>query len=121
LFPTAHIKTLIQRSVEGGKHLTMAIFDGAPLDHPYEVSAVIGAGSGKAKMSSRLSSVLGEAANWKMRLAYFPVNDAKQTPDVELGVEMREDGIVKLILQDFGSYAVEARLDQVELLKDSGC
>jgi hypothetical protein len=34
---------------------------------------------------------------------------------------MREDGIVKLILQDFGSYAVEARLDQVELLKDSGC
>ncbi len=121
LFPTAHIKTLIQRSVEGGKHLTMAIFDGATLDNPYEVSAVIGAGSGKAKMSSRLSSVLGEAANWKMRLAYFPVNDAKQTPDVELGVEMREDGIVKLILQDFGSYAVEARLDQVELLKDSGC
>jgi len=121
LFPTAHIKTLIQRSVEGGKHLTKSIFDGATLDNPYEVSAVIGAGSGRDKMSSRLSKVLSKAANWNMRLAYFPVYDAKQTPEVELGVELRADGIVKLILQDFGSYAVEARLDQVELLKDSGC
>ncbi len=121
LFPTAHIKTLIQLSVEGGKHLTKAIFDGATLDNPYEVSAVIGAGSGKAKMSSRLSEVLGEAANWKMRLAYFPVYDTKQTPDVELGVELREDGIVNRILQDFGKYAVEARLDRIEILPDSGC
>ena len=121
LFPTAHIKSLIQRSVEGGKHLNKAIFDGATLDNPYEVSEVIGVGSGKAKMSPQLSKVLSEAANWNMRLAYFPVYDPKQTPDVELGVELREDGIVKLILQDFGNYAVVARLDQVELLKDSGC
>jgi hypothetical protein len=34
---------------------------------------------------------------------------------------MREDGIVNRILQDFGNYSVEARLNQVEILKTSGC
>ena len=121
LFPTAHLKILIQHSIDGGKHITKAIFDGATLDNPYEVSAVIGAGVGNKKMPARLTKVLKEALNWKIRLAYFPVNDSKQTPDVELGIEMREDGIVNRILQEFGKYSVEARLDQVEFLKTSGC
>jgi hypothetical protein len=49
------------------------------------------------------------------------MNDRNPTPEIELSVEMRSDGIVKLIIQDFGKYALEARLDQVVFLKDSGC
>ncbi len=121
VFPTAHLKTLIQASLDGQKHLTKSIFDGATLENPYEVSAAIGVGSGKASLTPELAKVLNDVANWKMRLAYFPVRDSKQTPEIELGIEMRADGIVKRILQDFGKYAVEARLDRVEFLKDSGC
>ena len=121
LFPTAHLKSLIAVSLAGRKHVTKTIFDGATLDNPYEVSAVVGAGSGNAKMAPKLVERLGEITNWNMRMAYFPVRDAKQTPDIELGVELRADGIVKRILQDFGKYAVEARLEQVEFLKSSGC
>jgi hypothetical protein len=121
LFPTAHIQTLIQHSLDGGKHMTKTIFDGATMENPYEVSAVIGKGPGTKSLSPKLAKILSDAANWKMRMAYFPVRDKKQTPELELGVEIRADGIVKRILQDFGEYAVEARLDQVEFLKDSGC
>ncbi len=121
LFPTAHLKILIQISTAGRKHITKSIFDGATMDNPYEVSAVIGAGNGNVGLTPQVAKLLNDAVNWNMRMAYFPVRDAKQTPDVELGVEMRADGIVKRLVQDFGNYAVEARLDQVEFLKDSGC
>lgn len=121
LFPTAHIQTLIEYSLAGGKHLTKLVFDGATLDNPYEVSAVIGAGTGKKNLSSKLTKILSDKVNWKMGMAYFPMNDRNPTPEIELSVEMRSDGIVKLIIQDFGKYALEARLDQVAFLKDSGC
>lgn len=121
LFPTAHIQSLLRHAAAGGKHMTKTIFDGATLENPYEVSAVIGAGTGTKNLAPKLAKILQEAINWKLRLAYFPVRDSKQTPEIELGVEMRNDGIVSRILQDFGKYAVEARLNQIELLTENGC
>jgi hypothetical protein len=121
LFPTAHLKSLIKVSIDGRKHLTKPIFDGATLDNPYQVSAAIGPGKSKAKLTPKLSKVLGKIQYWNVRLAYFPLRDSKQTPDIELGVEVRADGIVKRLIQDFGKYVVEARLEQIQLLEKSGC
>ena len=51
MFPTTHIQSLIQYAREGGKHITKIMFDGATLDNPYEVSGVIGIGSGEEYLS----------------------------------------------------------------------
>lgn len=121
LFPTAHINALIALSQDGGNHLTKSIFDGATLDNPYEVSAVIGKGKRASKLPPKVLELLNESARWRARLAYFPVRDKSPTPEMELGVEFRADGIVESILQDFGEYGVEARLNQIEMLERPGC
>ncbi len=121
LFPTAHINALITLSAGGGNHLTKSIFDGATLDNPYEVSAVIGKDKDGPKLSKKVLEKLADTLRWRARLAYFPVRDKSSTPEMELGVEFRADGIVETILQDFGDYGVEARLDQIEMLEKPGC
>ncbi len=121
LFPTAHINALIKLSTGGGNHLTKSIFDGATLDNPYEVSAVVGRDKDGSKLADKVLKKLTETARWRARLAYFPVRDKSSTPEMELGIEFRADGIVETILQDFGEYGVEARLDQVEMLEKPGC
>jgi hypothetical protein len=121
IFPTTHIQSLIQYARKGGKHTTKIMFDGATLDNPYEVSGVIGIGSGGEYLSPLLLKVLDKITNWKIRMAYFPINGKKETPDIELDIEMRADGIVSRILQEFEGYSIEARLNQINFLGRADC
>ena len=121
IFPTTHIQSLIQYARKGGKHITKIMFDGATLENPYEVSGVIGIGSGGEYLLPALLQVLDKTANWKIRMAYFPIKSKKETPDVELDIEMRADGIVSSILQEFGGYSIEARLNQINFLGRADC
>lgn len=115
LFPTAHAALLVTEAESGKHYLGKVVFDGSTLDNPFEISAVISkqmmTASGAAE---RLN--LRQVREWKTRMAYFPLQSAEQTPDFELGIRFREDGIVSKLIQDFGEYAIEADLDRVEIL-----
>jgi hypothetical protein len=121
LFPTAHIKALIKYAIKGGKHLTTTVFDGATLENPYEVSGVIVARSGIKNPAPAISEALTKIASWKIRMAYFPVKSREQTPEFELDIEMRADGIVSRFVQEFDDYSIEARLSQIDFLEGANC
>ena len=121
LFPTAYIQHLIKSAISEKKHMIKFVFDGATLDNPYEVSSFIGAKREADKVSSKLIKIIGNTVSWSIRIAYFSIKKRKQIPEFELGIELRADGIISRILQEFGDYSVEARLDQVELIKRSTC
>ncbi len=121
LFPTAHIDALINSSNNGEKHLGKVIFDGSSLDDPYLVSAVMGGSAAGAKLGAEVSKILQKASRWNARLAYFPVKSDEDTPEFELGVRFRDDGIVENIIQDYGKYTIVANLGRVELLPAPNC
>ena len=121
VFPTAHIIELIRGAGAGDKHVGRVVFDGTTVDNPYEVSALISGQNDGTQLSKKVKSSLTAARNWRARLAYFPYFKQGQLPEFELGVDYRADGIISRILQDFGEYAIEARLDQVELLPQDHC
>jgi hypothetical protein len=115
VFPTRHAAMLISEAEAGKRHLGKVVFDGSTLENPYEISAVIGRQTlTTAGMAERLN--LTKVREWTTRMAYFPLQSGEQTPDFELGVKFREDGIVSNLVQDFGDYALEATLDRIELL-----
>ncbi len=121
LFPTSHIKTVISTSVLGGNFVGRHLFDGASLDGPYMVSAFI---AKKAKQKSPAHPTKGELqdlATWDARLAYFRANLPDQTPEFEMGVRYRENGIVEELIQDYGAYTIIARLGQLELIPSEKC
>jgi hypothetical protein len=49
------------------------------------------------------------------------VKSREQTPEFELDIEMRADGIVSRFVQEFDDYSIEARLSQIDFLEGANC
>ena len=64
---------------------------------------------------------LQDLTAWDARLAYFRGRSTDQTPEFEMGVRYRENGIVEELTQDYGTYTIIARLNQLELLPPGKC
>ena len=121
LFPTGHIKAVISTSVSGGNFVDRHLFDGASLVGPYMVSAFI---AKRAKQKSPDNPVKRELQNlptWNARMAYFRANLPDQTPEFEMDVRYRENGIVEELIQYYGTYTIVARLGQLELMPSERC
>lgn len=120
MFPSQHMVEIIRRSQAGNTHFTATVFDGASVDDPYEISALIGEAPTQ-NLPDEVKKVLGEGARWKARLAYFPVAKRAETPEYELSVLYRDDGIVEAVRQDYDDHSIEARLRQIEILARPSC
>lgn len=120
MFPSQHMFEIIRRSRAGNPHFSAIVFDGASLDDPSEISALIGEAPA-SNLSDEVKKTLGEGARWKARLAYFPVAKKAETPEYELSVLYRDDGIVETVRQDYDDHSIEARLRQVEILPRPSC
>jgi len=127
LFPTRHLIDLIAAG-EGGKPLfSRTVFDGASLDNPYEISAVIGKDKGvgsaraKAARAKIAAAGLGEMPARHVRMAFFASRSKKPEPEFELGVDYRPDGVARMIHQDFGTFAIDLLPDKIERLQKPEC
>lgn len=120
LFPTKHLEQLIQRSMAGPGSFSKVVFDGATTDEPYDVSALIGAAPELA-LGAGVTTKMGLRPRWLAHFAYFQSSKKTETPDFELSVVYRDDGIVEDIRQDYGDHVIDARLQQVDLLPKAVC
>ncbi len=121
LFPTEHLRTLIRQALGGAKHEVKIVFDGASLDNPYEISAVIGAVSVKEQESLAAAAGLDARPAWNMRWAFFPLRGTAAVPEFEIEVRYREDGIADRLTQDFGNFSIDLKLGEIKLLDAPVC
>jgi len=127
LFPTRHLLALIAAGQTGRPVFSRTVFDGASMDNPYEINAIIGrdrmATSPAALAAGKLMSAAGlkQHAVRHVRMAFFPRGSMKPEPEFELGVDYRADGIARAIRQDFGDFTVDLTPATIEPLKRPGC
>ena len=121
VFPTTHLLALITSSLSGEDFLEKYLFDGASLEEPNLVSAIILKRLTKDKFSAPVTKSLKFAATWNARLAYFPIKSDKEIPEFEMDVQFRQDGIVEELVQDYTSYTIVSRLQNIELLRSESC
>ena len=120
LFPTAHLVQLIQRSIAGPGSFAKVVFDGSTTEEPYDVSALI-VPAPDLQLSQDVVSHMGLRSRWLAHFAYFPTAKRSETPEFELSVVYRDDGIVEDIRQDYGDHVVDARLRQIDFLPKASC
>jgi len=120
VFPTEHVRDLIGEARRGKRTVYRVVFDGATLDGPLEVNAVIGnpvpAGTGRWAKDP-----LTNRPSWHMRLAFFPLKESKAEPDYELGLRLFDNGVADDFELDYGAFAVNARLERIEPLEVPRC
>lgn len=120
VFPTEHTMQLIERAQAGDKRLSRIVFDGASLDGPLEVHAVIGRAI-EAKGDGVGEKALTSRPSWRMRLAFFPVERTTPEPDYELGLRLFDNGVAEELVLDYGDFTLLAKLERIEALPKPAC
>jgi hypothetical protein len=118
LFPSEHTLRLIESAEKKGKVFSRVVFDGMSLDSPFELNAIIGAAQAPEKNPS---SPLLARPGWQVRMAAFPYYGQDTTPDYEVSLRYRDNGVAEDIVQDYGNFAIRATLDKIEATKKPDC
>ena len=121
LFPTEHMRKLMDVAAAGGKSLTEVVFDGASLDNPFLVNALLGPLSQADADALAAATGLAPAPAWWTRMAFFPYFSATALPEFEIGAEYRADGIADSITQQFNDFTLKVRLKELEVLPAPDC
>ena len=117
VFPNQHTELLIAGAEAGETFFTRVVFDGTSLDNPNLVSAFIGAPVTAPGLAGE--DQVPEA--WPVRLAFFPIDTQAPEPDVEIGILLQKNGVARGVELDYGSFVIEGRLDELELLPPMSC
>jgi len=123
LFPTSHLSLIIKHARQGDKSVSYKVFDGARLDGAFQVNAVIGK---PPKPPAGTPAVRGDVSllrqpAWGVRFAFFASGDQGAPPEYELALDLLANGVARSMLLDYGDFAVDARLIQIQALPRPKC
>ena len=123
LFPTTHLALILQHARDGDKSASYTVFDGARLDGAFQVNAVIGR-SPRVTGATVVKGDVGLMRNqpsWSVRFAFFATGDQGTNPEYEMALDLLGNGIARSMLLDYGDFAVDARLVQLQALPRPKC
>ena len=112
LFPMAHLRVILERAMAGKRLMGDILYDGTDGTVLYDVTTLVGIEGMDEGSGLRF---------WPVRLAYFIRGDASETPDIELSVRLREDGVVLAVSYDYGSFVLGGVLQSLEPLPPPDC
>ena len=124
LFPTTHLALIIAHARQGEKSISYKVFDGARLDGAFQVNAVIGR---SPRPPPGTPAVRGDIAllrnqpSWGVRFAFFAAGDQGAQPEYELALDLLANGVARSMLLDYGDFAIDARLVQLQALPRPKC
>jgi hypothetical protein len=120
LFPTKHMAEVIAAARRGERVVYRTVFDGASLDGPLAVNAVVGRPLLKAT-GTWAKEPLTNRPSWPMRMAFFPLKESKAEPDYELGMRVFDNAVGDEYELDYGSFTVRATIERIEAIARPKC
>jgi len=124
LFPTTHLRLIIEHARAGEQSVSYKVFDGARLDGAFQVNAVIGKPprpTGPVPLVRGDVALLRNQQAWGVRFAFFASGDQGAQPEYELALDLLANGVARSMLLDYGDFAVDAKLIQIQSLPRPKC
>ncbi|WP_349357302.1 cell envelope integrity EipB family protein [Stappia sp.] len=129
LFPTQHMRAILNSAEAGETILIADVFDGSESgDKIYETTSVIGPrreGAGEpGDEADDAVAKIGSDAHWPVTIAYFdPQSDTEgeRTPAYQLGFLLYENGVSRRLLLDYGDFELRGRLSELTPIDPVPC
>jgi hypothetical protein len=130
VFPTEHVRRVIEAAEAGKKLLELSVFDGSESgDKVFSTLAVIGNVIAPGEKLPDDDAAAGNATlaalkRWPVTISYFDQSAAKtgeQTPAYAIGFELYENGISRALSLDYGDFVVSGTMSQLELKDATAC
>ena len=112
MFPTHHLSKMLKAGQNKRLIFSKVVFDGTSLKNPYHVNALIT--KSKAKKSKIVTAQ-------HIRMAFFPMEAKGEQPEFELDINYRPNGVAERIKQDFGTFSLDLKPNNIEILKKPDC
>ncbi len=115
---------IIKHARDGDQSVSYQVFDGARLDGAFQVNAVIGKPprpTGPVPLVRGDVGLLRNQQAWGVRFAFFANGDQGAQPEYELALDLLANGVARSMLLDYGDFAVDAKLIQIQALPRPKC
>jgi len=132
VFPTEHMRLLIEAARAGKTLLEVDVYDGSESGQKiYHSLSVIGhriEPDRKLDDAAAEKESLAAIARWPVTISYFDSNGEKkseepseQTPVYAISFEMYENGISRALRLDYGDFVIDGKMSSLEVKKTQGC
>jgi hypothetical protein len=135
VFPTEHMRLLIDAARAGRSLLEIAVYDGSEQGEKiYQSLSVIGkrvAPEKKPEDAAADRNELAGLARWPVTISYFDKVQKKsgddeqsggeQTPVYSISFEMYENGISRALKLDYGDFVIDGKMTSLEVLPAKAC
>lgn len=119
IFPTMHMKRLIETAQKGEHTYSVRVYDGSDDGKKvYETLSVIGnriePGAGDLEEPAR-QEALAKVPRWPMTMSYYEEGNADRQPVYTISLELYENGISRALKIDYGDFALKGELKSLEI------
>ncbi len=123
LFPSAHMKRLVQAARAGQTTVSVKVYDGSDDGTKvYDTFAVIGHGAtGPAEAAAGdrdkplQSGPIAAVKHWPVTLTYYTDGEGERTPIYTLAFDLYENGVSGRIKLDYGEFALVGSMTALDL------
>jgi envelope integrity protein B len=128
VFPTEHMRRIIDAAKEGKTLLELPVYDGSENgEKTYSTLTVIGhelqPDEKKPDDAAAGKTVLANLKRWPVTISYFEQGAAsgEQLPVYAIGFELYENGISRALSLDYGDFVVTGVMSQLEVKDVPAC
>jgi hypothetical protein len=126
IFPSEHLKRVIQAARRGETTFNVPVYDGSDDGKQvYDTLAVIGrriaAGDPSALEEPARNAELAKLDRWPVTLSYFKRGSGEVTPSYGISFELYENGVTRALRLDYRDFRMIGDLVRLDLLPATGC
>jgi EipB-like len=128
VFPTEHVRRIIQAAREGQTILEFPIYDGSETgEKVYNSLTVIGReiGPGERELDDAASgnNVLAGMKRWPVTVSYFERGKptGEQTPVYAISFDLYENGVSRTLVLDYNDFSIKGVLKTLEMKDSKPC
>jgi hypothetical protein len=128
VFPTEHMKRIIEAARAGQSLLELPVYDGSESGEKlYNTLSVIGreipAGERPPTDAGANQPALAGVRRWPVTISYFErgKGEGDQTPAYAISFELYENGISRALVLDYGDFAVAGEMSTLEIRDTKPC
>jgi hypothetical protein len=127
VFPTEHLKRLIEAGRRGDTTLSVKVYDGSNKgDKVYDTLGLIGRkiepGAAAASLEDPVrQESLASVPRWPVTISYYEEGTADRVPVYTVSFELYENGISRALKLDYGDFALKGDLKSLDVQAPSSC
>lgn len=123
VFPTEHLKRILDAARTGKNLLEVKVYDGSETgDKFYETTAIIGHPIDRPAEDQAVHiPQLETMRRWPVSISYFDADKKDETPNYTLAFDLYENGISRALRLDYGDFILAGEISSLELLPQGKC